>query len=52
MKKREKCLIIAYKNNLLDEIDKGISVSTLASKYDIANSTVCAVKKETWIMWV
>lgn len=40
MGKRGKCL--TFKNDILDELDKGAAVTSMAVKYNVPKSTICA----------
>lgn len=46
VKPKSKCLTLKEKSKILEEIEKGMTVSLLAKKYGIAKSTVCLIKKK------
>lgn len=43
---KSKCLSLCEKSKVIEEYEKGVSVSALARKYGIAKSTVCSIKNK------
>lgn len=46
VKQKSKCLTLKEKSKILEEIEKGMTVSLLVKKYGIAKSTVFLIKKK------
>lgn len=42
---KRKVLTLSDKSDIIKSLENGVSVTTLSKKYDIAKSTVCAIKK-------
>lgn len=44
--KKSKCLELREKAQILDSLQQGTSVTSLAKKYNGAKSTICSIKKK------